>query len=158
MPADCVRTVLVILFLVPLFLGSLAGCGGGGGSPGQTNNAVQLRAIGSGSLAVTIANLPAGASAAVRVSGPGNFTAELTASQTLDGLAPGNYTIAALPAVAGPVAWIPVPATQDVTVSAGASAAASVVYTLPPARLGLARAVGDAPVAMRGWKIVRAAP
>jgi len=138
MPTDRVRTVLVILFLISLFLGSLAGCGGGG-DPGQKNSPVQLQAsiTATGSLAVTVGNLPTGISAALHVSGPGNYAADLTGSQTLGELAPGLYTITALPAVAGATTWTPSPPTQDVRVDTGTGATASVQYAQAPARLAL---------------------
>lgn len=138
MQTDRVRSVLVILFLLALFLGSLAGCGGGGGSPGDTsNNAVKLQASTGGSLAVTIGSLPSGSAAFVHVSGPGNYSADLAGSQTLDGLAPGEYTIAALPVLVGTSTWLPAPETQTVTVVAGATAAAGVSYLLPAVPLAL---------------------
>jgi hypothetical protein len=130
MQTDRVRVLIVILFLASLFLGSLAGCGGGGGHPGDTNSPVKLQAASGGSLDVTIANLPSGAGAAVRVSGPGNFVVDLAQSQTLGGIAPGSYTVAALQVVAGAATWIPFPATQAVTVAAGASVTARVDYAV----------------------------
>ena len=130
MPTDRVRTVMVILFLVSLFLGSLAGCGGGGGDPGNPDSPVKLQSATTGSLAVAISSLPSGTGAAVRVTGPGNFVADLTQSQTLGGMAPGDYTITALPAVSGATTWMPFPATQTVSVAAGATAMASVTYVL----------------------------
>jgi hypothetical protein len=130
MPTDRVRVVIVILFLASLFLGSLAGCGGGGGHPGQVGGPIKLRAVSGGSLAVTIANLPAGAGAGVRVTGPGNFVVDLAQSQTLGGIAPGSYTVTALQVVAGAARWVPFPTTQDVTVVAGASVTARVEYAV----------------------------
>jgi hypothetical protein len=128
MPTDRVRTVMVILFLVSLFLGSLAGCGGGGGDPGNPNSPVKLQSATTGSLAVTIASLPAGLAGAVHVAGPNNYVADLTDSMTLGGIAPGDYTVTALSVVAGDTTWVPLPPTQKVTVAAGATAAASIVY------------------------------
>jgi hypothetical protein len=131
MQTDRVRTVMVILFLLSLFLGSLAGCGGGGGDPGNPNSPVKLQSATTGSLAVSINSLPPGAGAAVRVTGPGNYVADLTESQTLGGIDPGDYTVTALPAVVGAVTWIPSPATQSVTVAAGVTATANVNYAAP---------------------------
>ena len=48
-----------------------------------------------GSLAVTISGLPGAANAGVTVTGPGNFNQVVTATQTLTGLAPGNYIVTA---------------------------------------------------------------
>jgi hypothetical protein len=130
MSTDRVRVLIVILFLASLFLGSLAGCGGGGGHPGQMGGPVKLQAIGGGSLAVTIANLPSGPGVAVHVSGPGNFAVDLAQSQTLSGITPGSYTITALQVVAGAATWTPSPARQEVTVVPGASAAVRVDYAV----------------------------
>jgi hypothetical protein len=130
MPTDRVRVLLVILFLVSLFLGSLAGCGGGGGHPGQMDGPRKLQVVSGGSLAVTIDNLPSGAGGAVRVTGPGNFTLDLAQSQTLSGIAPGSYTLMAVQVVAGAATWIPFPATQEVTVASGAGVTARIAYAL----------------------------
>jgi hypothetical protein len=131
MPTDRVRTVMVILFLAALFFGSLAGCGGGGGSPGDTTNSpIKLQASSGGGLAVTIGSLPSGTAAFVQVTGPGNYIANLGKSQTLENIAPGDYTITAQPVVSGTSTWVPSPAMQTVTVTADATAAASVNYTV----------------------------
>jgi hypothetical protein len=130
MRTDRVQVVIVILFLASVFLGSLAGCGGGGGHPGQVGGPVKLEAVSGGSLVVTIANLPTGSGAAVRVTGPGNFVVDLAQSQTLDGIAPGSYTVAALQVVAGAATWIPSPATQMITVVSGASVTVRVDYAM----------------------------
>jgi hypothetical protein len=138
MPTDRVRTVMVILFPVSLFLGSLflvllclgalAGCGGGGGDPGNPDSPVKLQSATTGNLAVTIASLPPGLAGAVHVAGPNNYVADLTDSLTLGGIAPGEYTITALPVAAGDTTWVPLPPTQKVTVTSGATAAASIIY------------------------------
>ena len=106
-------------------LSLLAGCGGGTeirfGNPPP--------AIATGTLNVTIGNLPAGADAAVRVSGPGNYSRDLQRSTGLVALVPGSYTITALPVAVGGVSYSPAPLTQTVTVTANASAQASVQYS-----------------------------
>jgi len=131
MQTDRVRTVMVILFLAAVFFGSLAGCGGGGGSPGDTTNSpIKLQASGGGSLAVTIGSLPSGTAAFVQVTGPGNYIANLGKSETLDNITPGDYTITAQPVVSGASTWVPSPAMQTVSVTADATAAASVNYTV----------------------------
>jgi hypothetical protein len=127
---DRVRALMVILFLAALFLGSLAGCGGGGGHPGDPDSPVQLQNTSNATLAITIGNLPSSVAAAVRVTGPGNYTVELAQSQTLSGIPPGSYTVTALPVVAGTATWIPLPSTQGVTVGAGATVAVRVDYAL----------------------------
>jgi hypothetical protein len=128
MPPDRVRTVMVILFPVSLCLGSLAGCGGGGGDPGNPDSPVKLQSATTGSLALTIASLPPDIGATVHVTGPGNYVADLTGSQTLGGVEPGEYTITALQVVTGATTWLPTPPLQSVTVAAGATAMASVTY------------------------------
>lgn len=82
------------------------------------------------SLAVTIGGLPGGVSAAVTVTGPGGFSANLTASQTLNGLAAGTYGISASNVSSGGSTYIPSPTTQNVSVTAGGSASAAVAYAL----------------------------
>ena len=81
-----------------------------------------------GALTVTVNGLPSGADAAVTVSGPGGFSQELVASGTLDGLAPGDYTVAAATVAAGATSYAPSPATREVTVARGATATATVTY------------------------------
>jgi hypothetical protein len=81
-----------------------------------------------GSLAVTVSGLPAGASAAVTVTGPGNFTAPVTATASLTGLAPGGYTVAAADVSSGGSQYVAAPASATVTVTAGATATAAVSY------------------------------
>lgn len=112
-------------------LSLLAGCGGSTeirfGNPPP--------AIGTGTLNVTISNLPTGADAAVRVTGPGSYARDLHRTTGLIALVPGSYTITATPVVVGGITYSPVPATQTVTVSAGASAQASIQYSAAPLAL-----------------------
>lgn len=83
-----------------------------------------------GSLAVTINGLPGGGNASVTVSGPGGASHLLTASQTLTGLAPGSWTVAAANVTSGPNSYAPTPATQVANVVAGSSANAAVTYAV----------------------------
>ncbi len=138
MQTDRVRTVLVILFLASLFLGSLAGCGGGGGSPGNPDSPVQLQSALTGNLTVTVGSLPPNTGAALHVAGPNHYAADLTGSQTLGGIEPGDYTVTALPVSSGATTWIPTPPSQTVSVAAGASTTASVNYAASPSQPGLA--------------------
>jgi hypothetical protein len=85
--------------------------------------------VSTGALSVTIGGLPGGAAASVSVTGPGSFSQSLTASQTLSGLAPGAYTVAASPVVSGGTTYNPAPPSQAAPVSAGATTPASVVYS-----------------------------
>jgi len=124
-----------LLSLLPLLF-LLAACGGGGGSPGPnppTNPGA------TGSLQVNITALPTGTNASVRVTGPGNYSQDLTASQTLSSLAPGSYTVTAASVGTGTVTYAPSPATQTVTVAAGATASASVSYGAGALTLALAQ-------------------
>ncbi|MGK5076959.1 PQQ-dependent sugar dehydrogenase [Janthinobacterium sp. HLX7-2] len=109
--------------LLACCLALLAACGSGhddNGPPGAS----------SGSLNITIGGLPAGVAAAVTVSGPASYSKSLTASSTLDALAPGAYTLVAASVLqgTGTGSLAPTPVTQQVQVSAGATASASVTY------------------------------
>ncbi|MDN2710925.1 PQQ-dependent sugar dehydrogenase [Janthinobacterium sp. SUN118] len=106
--------------LLACCLALLASCGGGGGHTPQ--------AAGTGSLSVSIGGLPAGVAGAVTVGGPGGYRKTLTLSGTLDGLAPGAYTLVAASVVQGTGSLAPTPVSQQVQVSAGATASASVAY------------------------------
>jgi hypothetical protein len=81
-----------------------------------------------GSLAVTIAGLPSGANAAVTVTGPDDYSELLSATGTLDGLAPGQYTVSAASVSSGGVTYTSTPADRTVAVAAGATAAVTVTY------------------------------
>lgn len=117
----------LLLLLAALLIGmALLACGGGGGSPGTTGPVTPPATT--GSLAVTASGLPAGVNAALRVTGPGNYLQDLTQSQTLSGLAPGSYNIAASPVTSAGVTYQPTPASQAAVVGAGATASASVSY------------------------------
>ena len=105
-----------LALLLACCLGLLAACGGG-----DDANPVP----GSGSLNVTIRGLPAGVAAAVTVTGPASYSKLLTASGTLDGLAPGAYAVSAASVLQGTASLVPVPATQQVQVTAGATASAT---------------------------------
>ena len=132
------RKFLLSLLPLPLMLVLLlAACGGGGGNPGA--NPVPDPGATTGSLQVSINSLPSGTNAAVRVTGPGNVAQDLTASQTLTGLAPGSYTVTATSVGAGSATYTPSPATQTVTVAAGATASATVTYGAGTLTLALAQ-------------------
>lgn len=81
-----------------------------------------------GSLAVSVAGLPGGVPAAVTVTGPGGFSQNVTATTTLDGLAPGSYTVAAAAVSSGGQNYTPSPASQNAPVVAAGTATALVVY------------------------------
>src|SRR5690349_17768004 len=71
----------------------------------------------SGSLAVSVSGLPAGAAGSIHVSGPGGFSRDLSTTTTLSGLAPGGYVVAASTVQAGGDTYAPSPPTQTITVS-----------------------------------------
>jgi hypothetical protein len=80
-----------------------------------------------GSLQVVMAGLPGGANGSVQITGPNGYTQALTASQTLNGLVPGSYTVTAATVNVSGVNWLASPPSQSVTVSASSTAAAAVV-------------------------------
>src|SRR5918996_3832991 len=103
---------------IPLALGLfLAACGGESTAPST------------GSLALAVSGLPAGVKADVGVSGPGGFSRQVDGSETLVGLAPGSYTVAAGGVSVGPSLYAASPTTQEVVVSGPEPASAAVVYS-----------------------------
>ncbi|HEX8476682.1 MAG TPA: PQQ-dependent sugar dehydrogenase [Telluria sp.] len=110
------------VYLLGLLACLFVACGGGdGGNPAPPP-------IATGSLAVTVSSVPPGSNGAVRVTGPDNFMRDLAQSTTLTALAPGSYTLAAGNITVGGATWTATPASQVVTVTAGATANATVVY------------------------------
>ncbi len=112
------------LYLLGLLYCLLCACGGGGGDGGTPG----LPPATTGSLVVTIASLPAGSNGAVHITGPNNYVVDLTQSTALAAVTPGLYTISAGSITVGSATWTPAPASQTVTVTAGATANATVVY------------------------------
>jgi hypothetical protein len=91
-----------------------------------------------GGLAVNVEGLPPAAAASVTVTGPNDFSQVVGPSNaSLDELAPGSYTITAADVSEGGAAYVPLPTTQVVQVTAGGSASAGVVYTATPGSLSL---------------------
>ncbi len=91
-----------------------------------------------GSLAIGIVGLPAGVGAAVAVTGGQGYQKNLTAGQTLSGLIPGSYSIAAGEVVSEGDRYTPTPVNQSVTVTSGFLAvSAGVAYTLTTGRLAV---------------------
>ena len=82
-----------------------------------------------GSLAVTIAGLPGGVNAAVTVTGPAGYHEELTATETLGGLTPGDYTVSAASVSRGGTTYSADPENRTAAVEAGATAQVTVTYT-----------------------------
>ncbi len=100
------------------FLALLAACGGSEPSGPST-----------GSLALAVVGLPAGTSAAVTVTGPGGYSHLTEGSETLSGLMPGAYTLAAEPVSGNGQNYQPAQSFQSVTVAEGATAAtAQITY------------------------------
>ena len=81
-----------------------------------------------GVLAVTVSGLPTGATGSVTIAGPGGFSQQISTTQSITGLLPGAYTIAATSVSAGGFGYAPITANQTATVVAGATASASVAY------------------------------
>ena len=85
-----------------------------------------------GALVVTVNGLPSGVEADVTVQGPGGFTRRLTGTTTLDGLAPGQYTVTARSVSTAGGVYNPRVAGSPAQVEAGATAGVLVEYTLDP--------------------------
>ncbi len=102
----------------------LAACGGDSKSPSGPASGAHL--------SFTIAGLPIGASARVSVSGPGGYTAQVTGSRTIGGLAAGTYTVGAGYVSAQSQTWNASVSAGSVTVATGDTAAVSVTYTGGP--------------------------
>jgi hypothetical protein len=90
-----------------------------------------------GGLAVTVSGLPGDVNADITVAGPEGFNQSVTSSQTLTNLPPGNYAVTAANVAVGNNVYVPSPASQTVTVTAGAVTTATVGYTAQPGNLQL---------------------
>jgi hypothetical protein len=92
-----------------------------------------------GRLALLVSGLPGATAAAVSVTGPNGFSASVAASDTLEGLVPGAYTVAAANVTSGATTFQAGPATQEVNVASGTLVTASVGYSSgpPPSALDL---------------------
>jgi hypothetical protein len=113
--------------LIPFMLGLLAACGGSDPSGPST-----------GSLALAVVGLPAGTPAAVTVTGPGGYSHLAEGSETLSGLIPGAYAVAAEPVSGNGQNYQPAQSLQSVTVAEGATAAtAQITYGATGASLAL---------------------
>jgi hypothetical protein len=114
--------------LIPLALAVLAACGGNDPSGPST-----------GSLAIAVSGLPSGTPAAVTVTGPGGYSHESVGSETLSGLTPGAYTVAADPVSSSGQSYAPAQSFQTVTVGQSAAAVtAQVTYGSSGASLTVA--------------------
>lgn len=90
-----------------------------------------------GALAITVGNLPAGVPAAVRVTGPSGYAQDVTGSQTLTNLAPGEYTVTANSVLSGGLAYMPSAGLQVAVVAPRATTQISISYTGVAFGLGL---------------------
>ena len=72
-----------------------------------------------GGLRVAVAGLPAGTSAGITVTGPGDYSRALTAGGDLDELVPGTYAVAAAPVLDVATIYQPTAASQAVQVASG---------------------------------------
>jgi len=84
-----------------------------------------------GALAITINGLPAGASGDVAITGPHGYTHHTAATETLQPLGTGTYTIAASAVTSVAVTYAPTPTSQTATVPNGGTASANVTYAAP---------------------------
>jgi hypothetical protein len=84
-----------------------------------------------GAVALTISGLGTSSKALVTVTGPGSYNQSVSSSRTLSGLTPGDYTIEAqnVTGVSCGSTFNASPATQNVTVTAGATASKTVSYS-----------------------------
>lgn len=127
----CLPVPALAWLLAALLACLMAACSGGGGSAGGPAPAPSPSpppAASSGSLAVGIGGLPAGATAAVHLSGPNNFSRDLAQSTSLGELVPGSYTLSASLVAVGATGYAPTPLSQQANVVAGATTSASIAY------------------------------
>ncbi len=82
-----------------------------------------------GTLAVSVNGMPAGAAAAIVVTGPDGYRRELTASETLNTLPVGNYSVSASEVSAAGDRYAPSVGSQTVTLAPHAVTPATVSYT-----------------------------
>ncbi len=82
-----------------------------------------------GSLKVTIQNLPSGSPANVDVTGPSSYSKNVTGTTTLNNLAPGTYTITPHDVFVNLVDFKGAATPSSVSVTAGATASTTVAYT-----------------------------
>src|SRR5689334_11321264 len=113
MPEGCMISTRRLLSMLSLLL---AACGGS--DPSGPSG---------GSLAVSVSGLPSGAPAAVEITGPGGYSHDVSATETLTGLSVGTYTVAANPVTSGGQSYTASVPSQSVTVSS-TMATANVIY------------------------------
>jgi hypothetical protein len=116
----------------------------------STAAASVVYSTGLAALRVNIVGLGTRADAAVSVTGPNGYARNVTATETLQALIPGTYTLAAQNVVAsGGTPHSPSPATQDAVVSPGSTDSATVTYAPPNS--------GDLNLTMAGLYVTQSA-
>ncbi|MBK6496132.1 MAG: hypothetical protein IPG05_13705 [Gemmatimonadetes bacterium] len=100
----------------------------GGSSSRTITYAVQAPTT--GQLTVTVSGLPGGTAAAIAVTGPNSYSHAVTANETITGLLPGSYTVAATPVVVSGVTYLATPASQAATITAGGSSSRTITYAV----------------------------
>lgn len=98
---------------------------------GSTRSVDVTYTLASGTLELAITGLPASSAAAVTVTGPNNYSRQVSATETLGKLAPGTYVIAAAP----------VSVTGDGYAVAAASRTVDIAATAAPFVVGIAYAI-----------------
>ena len=113
-------------------LGIAAGC-----TKGPITGGLDPAPTQSGAVAVAVAGLPAGASAALTLTGPSGFSRTVTGPETITGLTPGSYTLAATDVGPDGDTYVAAPATQGLTIQSSATTNAAVTYTITTGRLAV---------------------
>ena len=98
----------LVTLLIPCVV---AGCG----------NSDSVSPLTTGGVVLTVSGLPSGTAASITLSGPDGFSRVLTASGTVDRLAPGSYTLTAGSVSSGGHTYAPAAATQSIDVAASAA-------------------------------------
>lgn len=96
----------------------------------NTTTATVSYAATSGALTLSIGGLPSGKSADVTVNGPAGYVTHVSATGTLNRLAPGQYTLAVAPVSEFGMGWGPTTTPTAMTVTAGSTASQSLAFDL----------------------------
>jgi hypothetical protein len=105
---------------------------------GDTLKVPVVYALSTGAIAVAVTGLPTSATAPITVTGPDGSARVLNGTATLTDLAPGAYTVAAGPVSAGGLSYVPITASQQVTVAASIVATPAIVaYRTPVGSLAI---------------------
>jgi hypothetical protein len=138
-----------VLFITTLALG-LAACGDSTAPKSGLTRAPDASAAakggpsatrGTNTLQVNVSGLPAGTPAVVSVSGPNGYSANLSASTSLSGLANGTYTVSSAAVTLGADTYVPSPVSQSINLKNGRTASAAVNYAIAPTTGSLVVAV-----------------